>query len=127
MEELAYIIFAAVSGQIGIMSIASDLFDRILQATQALFVSHAHKDHADARAISRMIEMGRQVIVPPGVGQCSDWDVHLIRPERHWKVSNKLVLGETQIAYRVFPGHQGAELLNNVGCRKKSNMKPSIS
>ena len=94
--------------------IASDLFDRVLQATQALFVSHEHKDHADAYAISRMIEMGRPVIVPSGVGQCGDWDDHLIRPERHWKVSNKLVLGETQIAYRVFPGHQGAELLNNV-------------
>jgi L-ascorbate metabolism protein UlaG (beta-lactamase superfamily) len=96
------------------LHIASELFDRILRATQALFISHTHSDHADAYAISRMIEMGRPVIVPPGLGQDNEWHDRLIQPERHWKVSNKLALGETNLSYRVFPGHQGAELLNNV-------------
>jgi L-ascorbate metabolism protein UlaG (beta-lactamase superfamily) len=94
--------------------ITTQLFDRILQATQALFISHTHKDHADAYAISRLVEMGRPVIVPPGVGQDNKWHDRLIQPERHWKVSHKLALDETNIPYRVFPGHQGVELLNNV-------------
>jgi L-ascorbate metabolism protein UlaG (beta-lactamase superfamily) len=94
--------------------IRSELFDRILQATEALFISHQHRDHADAYAIARMIEMGRPVVVPPGIRQQADWDQHLIQPERHWKVHNDLVLGATDISYRVFPGHQGIEPLNNV-------------
>jgi L-ascorbate metabolism protein UlaG (beta-lactamase superfamily) len=96
------------------LHIASELFDRILEATQALFISHTHGDHADGYAISRMIEMGRPVIAPPNLGRDSEWRDRLIQPERHWKVSNKLALGEVDISYRVFPGHQGAELLNNV-------------
>jgi len=96
------------------LHIASELFDRILQATQALFISHTHSDHADAYAISRMIEMGRPVIVPPGLGLDNEWHDRLIQPERHWQVSNKLALGGVNIPYRVFPGHQGVELLNNV-------------
>jgi L-ascorbate metabolism protein UlaG (beta-lactamase superfamily) len=96
------------------LHIASELFDRVLQAVQALFTSHVHNDHADAYAISRMVEMGRPVIVPPGLGLDNRWHARLIQPERHWKVSNKLALGEVNILYRVFPGHQGVELLNNV-------------
>jgi L-ascorbate metabolism protein UlaG (beta-lactamase superfamily) len=94
--------------------ITSDLFDRILQITQALFISHEHKDHADEYAISRMLEMGRPVTVPPGVGQRYAENEYLIQPERHWKVNNALALGASHISYHVFPGHQDAELLNNV-------------
>jgi L-ascorbate metabolism protein UlaG (beta-lactamase superfamily) len=101
-------------GPFDTLHIASELFDRILQATQALFISHTHSDHADGYAISRMIEMSRPVIVPPSLGLDDEWHDRLVQPERHWKVSNKLALGEADISYRVFPGHQGAELLNNV-------------
>jgi L-ascorbate metabolism protein UlaG (beta-lactamase superfamily) len=96
------------------LHIAPELFDRILQATQALFISHTHSDHADGYAVSRMVEMGRPVIVPPGLALGSEWHDRLIQPERHWKANHKLALGEADISYRVFPGHQGAELLNNV-------------
>lgn len=107
--------------------IAPDLFERILLATQALFVSHAHGDHADAYAIPRMIELGRPVVAPPGLwvlspraGEAEDaLHPRWIVPERHWRVHNELLLSAahaagTPIAFRVFPGHQGAELLNNV-------------
>jgi L-ascorbate metabolism protein UlaG (beta-lactamase superfamily) len=94
--------------------IASELFDRILQATQALFISHTHKDHADVYAIARMIELGRPVIVPPNLDMGHDEYDRLIVPERDGQVVTPLAVGEANLTYRVFPGHQGAELVNNV-------------
>ncbi len=94
--------------------IESGLFDRILRATQALFISHAHSDHADADAIPRMVEWGRPVIVPPGLWEEEAIYPELIKPERQRERENRLTLGDASIMYRVFPGHQGTELLNNV-------------
>lgn len=94
--------------------IETGLFDRLLQAVQALFISHAHSDHADADAIPRMVDLGRPVIVPPGLWEGNPLAQHLITPERHWKVENRLDLGAAPLTYRIFPGHQGTELLNNV-------------
>ncbi len=94
--------------------IESGLFDRILEATQALFISHAHGDHADADAIPRMVELDRPVIVPPGLWSEAAIYPKLVKPERYWEQENRLALGDTAITYRVFPGHQGTELLNNV-------------
>jgi len=90
------------------------LFDRLLDATQALFISHEHGDHADAYAAGRMVESGRPVIVPPRLWEEDAIYPQLIKPERHWKPENRLALDDTSITYRVFPGHQGADLLNNV-------------
>lgn len=47
--------------------IEAGLFDRLLQTVRALFISHDHSDHADADAIPRMIDLGRPVVVPPGL------------------------------------------------------------
>jgi len=94
--------------------IESGLFDRLLDATQALFISHEHGDHADAYAVGRMVESGRPVIVPPRLWEEDAIYPQLIKPERHWKPENKLALGDASVTYRVFPGHQGADLLNNV-------------
>ena len=94
--------------------IESGLFDRILDSTQALFISHEHGDHADAYALRRMVESGRPVIVPPRLWEEDAIYPQLIKPERHWKPENKLLLDDASITYRVFPGHQGADLLNNV-------------
>ncbi|MHB1319592.1 MAG: MBL fold metallo-hydrolase, partial [Anaerolineae bacterium] len=94
--------------------IESGLFDRLLQATQALFISHEHSDHADADAIPQMLGLQRPVIVPPGLWKGAAADFRWIEPERHWMVANRLALGDASITYRIFPGHQGTELLNNV-------------
>lgn len=95
-------------------SIASDVFDRLLAVTQVLFISHAHSDHADADAIPRMAEMGRPVMVPPGLLEDDPIFPRLTQPERHGAQANRLALDGAEIAYRVYPGHQGNELLNNV-------------
>ena len=89
-------------------------FDRILQATQALFVSHDHMDHADAYAIPRMVALGKPVIVPYGLWEGDPLYPTLIKPERHWTLENRLTLDDSTVTFRVFPGHQGTELLNNV-------------
>jgi L-ascorbate metabolism protein UlaG (beta-lactamase superfamily) len=94
--------------------IESALFDRLLDATQALFISHAHSDHADTYAVQRMVAAGRPVMVPPRLWEEDTIYPQLIKPERHWKPENKLALGDTTLTYRVFPGHQGTALLNNV-------------
>lgn len=94
--------------------IRTALFDRILDATQALFISHAHGDHADAYAIPRMVASGRPVIVPPGLWEDSPIARQLITPERHWEPAQELKVGDASITYRVFPGHQGSDLLDNV-------------
>lgn len=94
--------------------VETETFDRILQATQILFVSHDHGDHADHYAIPRMLDLGRPVVVPPRLWETEAFYPDLIKPERHWTVENQLALGESTVMFRVFPGHQGAELLNNV-------------
>lgn len=94
--------------------IKSDLFDRILQAAQVLFISHEHGDHADKYAVSRMMESGKPVIAPPDLWQDDALHSQLIKPERDWKIEHRLTLDDTPIMFRVFPGHQGAKLLNNV-------------
>ena len=94
--------------------IESGVFERILQVAQGLFISHDHGDHADACAIPRMIELGRPVVTPPGLWQEHELYPQLLRPERDWNVEHNLTLGNVSIKYRIFPGGQGAELLNNV-------------
>jgi L-ascorbate metabolism protein UlaG (beta-lactamase superfamily) len=94
--------------------IESALFDRILKVTQALFISHEHSDHADADAIVGMATLGRPVIVPPDLRLEGVSSNQLLAPERNWVPENKLMLDGASIVYRVFPGHQGDELLNNV-------------
>lgn len=92
--------------------IKPELFERILQAAQALFISHDHGDHADPYAIPRMIELGRPVIAPPELWQDNPLYPQLMRPERDWEIKHKL--NNIPITFRIFPGNQGAELLNNV-------------
>ncbi|MBN1247977.1 MAG: hypothetical protein JXC32_09995, partial [Anaerolineae bacterium] len=101
-------------GPFDTFQIDAALFDRILHLTQALFISHAHSDHADATAIPRMVALGRPVIVPPGLFDGDPLENQVTTPERHWKIENHLTLGGADLSYRIYPGHQGSELLNNV-------------
>ena len=94
--------------------IESHLFDRILQVTQALFISHEHGDHADPYAVSQMIELDKPVVTPPDLWQDDESYPQLIRPERDWNIEHHLALDDTTITFRVFPGHQSIKLLNNV-------------
>lgn len=95
-------------------SVRPELFDRIVAVTQALFISHEHSDHADADVVDRMLALGRPVIVPPGLWEGEAAFADLIRPARDGQSVHRLALGDSAINYRVFPGHQGSEMLNNV-------------
>jgi len=95
-------------------SVRPELFDRILDVAQALFISHEHSDHADADVVGRMLALGRPVIVPPALWEDDDDAPRLIRPIRDGQTEYRLALDNSSVTYRVFPGHQGSELLNNV-------------
>jgi hypothetical protein len=90
------------------------LFDRALGAVAGLFVSHEHGDHADRYAVSRMVELGRPVVAPPRLFEGEAIAGQLITPERHWKVTHDLQLGDVSVTFHAFPGHQGPALINNV-------------
>ena len=89
---------------------------RIAGTCDALFVSHAHVDHAETLVAQTLIDHGKPVVAPEQIGYRrsvfekvvhldGDADrVHLL-PIRGGRATLKLV---------VFPGHQGAEVDNNV-------------
>jgi L-ascorbate metabolism protein UlaG (beta-lactamase superfamily) len=89
---------------------------RIVNACDALFVSHVHADHAETFVAQTFIDQGKPVVAPEQIGyrkplfdkvthlEESADKVHLLQV-RGGRITLKVV---------VFPGHQGGEIDNNV-------------
>ena len=113
----ASIAFDIVSGtQTPGISISDSDIRRIVDSTDALFISHWHPDHADKRVVRAYLKAHKPVVVPPNL-----WDNDpefagtLLVPDRQAERQNILRLPSGhEVHYIVYPGHQNAAVLNNV-------------
>lgn len=90
-------------------------YQPLLAECDILFISHRHGDHANQWVAESFIDSGKPVIAPPEV-----WDslaihesiLHL-RREAFTRQEVKLPDG-VKLSVVVYPGHQGAEIQNNL-------------
>lgn len=113
----ASIAFDIVSGtQTPGISISDSDIRRIVDSTDALFISHWHPDHADKRVVRAFLKAGKPVIVPPNLWDNDPEFAGILRvPNRQAEHENILRLPSGhEVHYIVYPGHQNAAVLNNV-------------
>lgn len=90
--------------------------DRLIKQCDVLFISHYHGDHAQDRVAQTFINQGKPVVAPPDV-----WKdkliyksiIHLER-EAHTVQTLPVQRGKQVLKVVVYPGHQGADIENNV-------------
>ena len=97
-------------------SVDREIFQKLADACDILFISHRHGDHADEWVAQSFIDIGKPVIAPPEV-----WKdkaiykkvLHLPR-EPHNAQSIKVQEGKQELSLRNYPGCQGSDIENNV-------------
>lgn len=82
--------------------------ERLARAVDALFITHYHRDHADRGFVELMIEGKKTVAVPEGLWTDLPMASSLTYPP------SGVDLEVEGLNYRVFPGHQGDDITNNV-------------
>jgi hypothetical protein len=96
--------------------ISNILYKRIISQCDALFISHRHGDHADEWVAQEFIDQGKPVVAPEGI-----WAnkpiykkmTHLQRKANQMQ-SLPIQFGKRELKVVIYPGHQGAAILNNV-------------
>ena len=89
---------------------------RIVEACDVLFVSHVHADHAESFVAQAFIDQGKPVVAPEQIG----YRDALYSKITHFEPSVTEVRtlpvrrGSANLRVVVLPGHQGAEIDNNV-------------
>jgi L-ascorbate metabolism protein UlaG (beta-lactamase superfamily) len=90
--------------------------DGIINACDALFISHDHADHVDEWVVRQCIDKGVPVIAPPDLWPDNPIRDRLVLPERDLNTISDLPIknGKAQLKVTVLPGHQGENVINNV-------------
>ena len=99
---------------------AFSLSDRIIQEIadqcDVLFISHRHDDHADLEVARIFLDQGKPVVAPPDIWKglpIYNQITHLER-KSHEKQLLPIQSGDLSLEVIVYPGHQGADIANNV-------------
>ncbi len=97
-------------------ALPDEMINRIATQCDALFISHFHGDHADEMVAETFLEMGKPVITPPDIWKEKEIYNSLTHLERKAHEIQKLRLNnkELDLEVVVYPGHQGADIPNNV-------------
>lgn len=92
------------------------VMERIAAQCDILFISHQHGDHGDEVVASLFLQQGKPVIAPPDLWQEKEIYHQLTHLERVAHDTQPISLQAKQINLDVvvYPGHQGAGILNNV-------------
>jgi L-ascorbate metabolism protein UlaG (beta-lactamase superfamily) len=101
---------------LGDFAISEDLMIKVVEQCDALFVSHAHADHAETLTAQVFISQNKPVIAPAQVGYREPLYTkvtHLPRVE-HAVQSLSIKRGRVLLKLVVYPGHQGEGIENNV-------------
>ena len=93
--------------------ISDTLMRSLVEQCDVLFITHAHRDHADLSVAQMFCEQGKQVIVPEEIWKNVDLPLRLMRGEEMIHETVHLQDSQISLSVRVYPGHQG-EVLNNV-------------
>jgi len=97
-------------------AISEDYMDRLIKQCDVLFISHRHGDHADEWVAQSFIDQGKPVVAPPEVWKDKSiyqLITHLKR-EPHTIQTLPIQDGGQSLKVVVYPGHQGADIENNV-------------
>ena len=97
-------------------SISDDDMRRLVHQCDALFISHRHDDHADEWVAQQFIDLGKPVVAPPEVWKDKSIYDHVTHLKRapHVKQTLSIQDGRQELSVVVYPGHQGADIENNV-------------
>jgi len=93
--------------------IGDTLMRSIVDQCDILFITHAHRDHADQSVAQMFIEQGKEVVVPEVIWNNIDMPLRVVRGEDMILETIHLQNDNIPITVRVYPGHQGG-VLNNV-------------
>ena len=97
-------------------AISEDLMKKIADQCDALFVSHVHADHAESFVAQCLVDQGKPVVAPEQVGYREPLYSHIVhlRPVAHKVQRLPIRKQSAALEVVVYPGHQGAEIDNNV-------------
>jgi L-ascorbate metabolism protein UlaG (beta-lactamase superfamily) len=98
------------------MQINDDLLLKLIRATDILFITHTHNDHASEWVAETFLSQGKPVISPPDIWKDKPIYSMITHPVRKADFINEVLLPAKSFKLRfvVNPGHQGENLLNNV-------------
>ena len=93
-----------------------DVMQEIIDECDILFVSHFHGDHADTWVAGRFLEAGKKVVAPAQVWESTPLQDKVTCLDRDGSKTQKVDLDKSSssLRVRVYPGHQGANIDNNV-------------
>lgn len=96
--------------------IEDSLMTRIIEQCDAHFISHQHGDHADPWVVRTFIDQGKPVVAPPDLWPDDPVFEAITHLERraHSVQSLTIQSGKRELKVVIYPGHQGAAVLNNV-------------
>ena len=97
-------------------ALSKEVIDRLAIHCDALFISHFHRDHADEEVAGTFLEQGKPVITPPDIWKENEIYSRITHLERKAHEIQKIRLNnkDRDLEVVVYPGHQGADILNNV-------------
>ncbi len=97
-------------------SIGDSDMERLINQCDVLFISHYHGDHAEEWVAQSFIDQGKPVVAPPAVWKDKPIFEHITHLEREPHTVQTLPVqgGQQKLKVVVYPGHQGANIENNV-------------
>ena len=97
-------------------SIGNDDMKRLIDQCDVLFISHYHGDHAEEWVALSFIDQGKPVVAPPAVWKDKPIHKEITHLERNPHTIQTLPVqgGQKKLKVVVYPGHQGANIENNV-------------
>jgi L-ascorbate metabolism protein UlaG (beta-lactamase superfamily) len=95
---------------------SKELIQQLIDAVDVLFVSHFHRDHADAWVAETFLAQNKPVVSPEGIFSELSIYPKIIHPERKAHEIQEIVLPakKAKLKIVVYSGHQGKNILNNV-------------
>lgn len=97
-------------------SLDKEMMQELIDQLDVLFVSHHHGDHADPWMAEMLLKQNKPVVTPPNLWPAYDFYARVTHPERKAGLAQEIELPGKGIKLRFYanPGHQGAEIPNNV-------------
>ncbi|MFC2124081.1 MBL fold metallo-hydrolase [Bacteroidota bacterium] len=97
-------------------SIEDEDMKRLIQQCDVLFISHRHGDHTEEWVVQNFLDQGKPVVAPPEVWRDNLFYDNITHLERvpHSIQTLSIQEGNQKLKVVVYPGHQGADIENNV-------------
>ena len=93
--------------------VSETLMRSVVDQCDILFISHAHRDHADNSVVKMFCEQGKNVIVPEEIWKDMPSQFRVLRGTGMIRETIRIPAKNTSLAVQVYPGQQ-SPLLNNV-------------